>query len=182
LFFACDREFKKTIGYTGQATYQNFMTMANQIEKKLGKKALSIALLSSLGAIVSFGFVNSSLAQTTAPKPTPTLSAEKKAECMTLKNAVQKLGTPISKKSFTPEDTAKELKAIAKGIQDVKISDADLKLLQSGFVKPILELAETVIEQNTNDFRSEKLQPAVQKFFKDFSPIAKKAAEVCPGV
>ncbi|MEE3717953.1 hypothetical protein V2H45_14530 [Tumidithrix elongata RA019] len=146
---------------------------------KLGGKAASILLASSLCAIAGFGLVRPSLAETT---PAQTLSAEKKAECSTLKKAVQRLNAPLSKTDLTPADTSKELKAIAKGIQDVKVTDSELKTIQSGFAQSILELAETVLKQNTSDFRSAKLQPAVEKFFKDLSPVAKKAGEICPGV
>ncbi|CAN1212681.1 hypothetical protein TUMEXPCC7403_20920 [Tumidithrix helvetica PCC 7403] len=153
--------------------------MAVLTGSQLGRKALPMVLVSSLCAIASFGLVRPSMAETT---PAQTISAEKKVECSTLKKAVQRLNAPLSKKDLTPADTAKELKAIAKGIQDVKLSDSDLKMIQSGFAQAIVELAETVLNQNTNDFRSAKLQPAVEKFFKDLSPVAKKAGEVCPGV
>jgi hypothetical protein len=133
-------------------------------------RCVFIALLLAL----SLGFASPSFAQTI-------WVADKAADCQALGMAIQKITQNEPK---TSDEAFTFLNSIAKGVQDVSLTETTLKDLQTGYAKAIANLAKAIkaigVKNPTAEpFKAEVFKPAIDSFMTEIAPLAKQGKEAC---
>ncbi|CAN1210112.1 hypothetical protein TUMEXPCC7403_07945 [Tumidithrix helvetica PCC 7403] len=128
----------------------------------------------ALLVVLSLGFATPSFAQALKV-------ADRGADCLALGTAIQKI-TQVEPK--TSEEAFTFLNTIAQGVQEVKLSEATLKELQTGYAKAIVNLAQAIKvigdkNPKAEPFKSEVFKPAFEAFTTEITPLSKQGRAAC---